>query len=95
MKTYKTLTEFNPDWIVHPGEIVADVLKERNINAQIFAMEMKISFDDFSIFLLGEENSLEIDEAIAENFSKSIGSSKSFWLNLQHQYAELKLMKLI
>jgi plasmid maintenance system antidote protein VapI len=86
MRAYKSLAEFNPPWIVHPGETVADALQERNINAQIFAMEMQIPFGDFLDFLNGEENSIEIDETIAHNLTRKLGGSPLFWENLQKNY---------
>jgi hypothetical protein len=64
--------EYNPDYHVHPGEILKEHLEARNI-----------THDEFIQLTASKE---DITKPIARQLEEALGVSASLWLNLQRNY---------
>jgi HTH-type transcriptional regulator / antitoxin HigA len=78
--------KFSPDWISHPGETIADILKERGWTQINFAKRMGQSTKHISLLLNGKD---AITEETALKLESVLGSTASFWLNREAQYRNL------
>ena len=80
-------TGISRDLIIHPGETIADVLKERGITQAELAALASASPAYVSKVIAGKSG---ISSEFAMNLEYALGVPKSFWLNLQANYeAEL------
>lgn len=73
---------YNPP---HPGEIIAESLAETGMTVRDLADRMAVPVRFVGDLLSG---SISVDAATAEKLSAVIGSSATFWLNLQERYSE-------
>ncbi len=68
---------------VHPGEILADEMTERNLSARAFARQLKVPANRVTAILKGQR-SVTADTAL--RFARFFGTTPEFWLNLQQRY---------
>ena len=71
------------DLIIHPGETIADVLKERDITQMELAIRTNVSPAYISSVIAGKK---DISSKFAMALEYALGVPKSFWLNLQANY---------
>ncbi|HEX3009967.1 MAG TPA: HigA family addiction module antitoxin [Bacteroidales bacterium] len=87
MGSYKVVgkdgREIRSDVIMHPGEVLDEELKARNIVKSVFAMEIKAYPSHFSEILRGKRN---INASLAIKLEKALGISAEFWIRLQGEY---------
>src|ERR1019366_8260158 len=76
---------FRPQWASHPGETIAEILRNKRIDLQAFASDLGGTEDDARCLL---EGACAIDRTIAERLGEIVGGSVSFWLNREAQYRE-------
>lgn len=81
----------SPDLVIHPGETIADVLKERNMTQKELAKRAGVSEPFLSDVIHGKK---DISKGLAMGLEYALGVPKSFWLKMQANYdAELLEMK--
>ena len=76
------------DLIIHPGETIADVLKERGISQEVLAARTGVPLEHVSSVISGQK---AISSDFATVLETALGVPKSFWLNLQANYNEESL----
>lgn len=81
----RKINDITPYKAVHPGELLADELKERKKNLFEFSIFLGLGVNKFLKLLQGEE---DINEVIADRLEKLLNIPKDFWINLQNQYDE-------
>jgi antitoxin HigA-1 len=72
---------------IHPGEILSDELKERELSATELARQVHVPVNRITQILSGKR-SVTADTAL--RLGKFFGTGPELWLNLQKQY-ELRL----
>lgn len=72
---------------IHPGEILADELAERDLTAAELARIIRVPPNRVTQIMNGKRN-LTADTAL--RLGKYFGTGAEFWMNLQKQY-DLKL----
>ena len=82
MSNYK---EFHDKVAFHPGYYIKEIVDESGLTQEDFAKRLGTTPKNLSILISGEQ-SLSID--IATKLSRMLGTSVSFWLNLQKAYDE-------
>ena len=75
--------EVHLDIILHPGYILADELKERNIHKSAMAVKLGIYPSYFNNIVKGNRN---ITANIALKLESETGIGADFWLHLQMDY---------
>ena len=75
--------EYNDEIIFHPGYYIEEIIEEWGIAQEDFAKRLGMTAKSLSLLICGEE-SLSID--MATKLSQMIGTSVSYWLNLQRQF---------
>ena len=78
--------EFNDTIAFHPGYYIKEVVEESGLTQEDFAKRLDTTPKNLSLLIRGEQN-LSID--IAMKLSRMIGTSVSYWLNLQNSYDAL------
>ena len=75
------------EWLIHPGEIISDILEERNLTQKELAQRAGVSETSLSDVIHGKK---DISKELAIGLECALGVPHSFWLNLQANYdAEL------
>jgi len=75
---------FHPDdWILPPGDTVADVRQARGWSAQAFADHAGISRAHAERLIRGDA---PIDESTAAMLARALGSTRRFWLTREAHY---------
>ena len=69
--------------IIHPGEKLADILKERGILYDELVAELGVSISYISDVMAGKEN---ISKGWTLGLERVLGVPQSFWCNLQANY---------
>ena len=72
---------------IHPGEVLADELQERDLNATALARQLLVPANRITQLSAGERN-LTADTALQLN--RFLGTGPELWMNLQKAY-ELRL----
>lgn len=67
---------------VHPGEVIADILQDLEIDEQEFAKILGISLETVENIINGKQ-SITVDLAI--RIGKALGNGHTLWLNLQQK----------
>lgn len=83
--TYESLAEFAPDWIITPGDTIADLLEERGWSQADFATRTGFTKKHVHLLLQGKA---PISEDDALKLERVLGSSARFWMKLETQYRE-------
>lgn len=78
--------EFNDKIAFHPGYYIKELVDESGLTQEDFAKRLDTTPKNLSLLVRGEQ-SLSID--IAMKLSRMLGSSVSYWLNLQNAYDTL------
>lgn len=85
--TFKSLADFSPDWIVTPGDTIADLLDERDWSQVDLATRTGFIPEHLNQLLKGEAS---ITQGTAAKLEKVLGSSARFWINVETQYRQLQ-----
>jgi HTH-type transcriptional regulator / antitoxin HigA len=83
----KALNEFDPDYAVPPGEVLAETLESRSIPHREFAALCGISDDALDRLIAGEA---PVTDALAARFETVLGVSAAVWRNLESMYRSHK-----
>ena len=78
--------EYNDKIAFHPGYYIKEIVEESNLTQEDFAKRLDTTPKNLSLLIRGEQN-LSID--IAMKLSRMLGTSVSYWLNLQKAYDTL------
>lgn len=78
--------EYNDVIAFHPGYYIKEIVEESGLTQEDFAKRLNTTPKNLSLLIRGEQ-SLSID--IAMKLSRMIGTSVSYWLNLQKSYDAL------
>ncbi|HAV90653.1 MAG TPA: addiction module antidote protein, HigA family [Eubacterium sp.] len=78
--------EYNDTIAFHPGYYIKEIIDESGLTQEDFAKRLDTTPKNISLLVRGEQN-LSID--IAMKLSRMIGTSVSYWLNLQNAYDAL------
>ena len=81
--------QYNPDYAIHPGEILEETLEARGIKKTTFAEKCGISNKTVSQIIHGKS---AITPEMAIKFERALGNSASLWINLNADY-ELNLAR--
>lgn len=76
--------DWSPNWIMRPGVILEEEMRERHISKRMTARVIRVDVDTLEGLLDG---TVEITEAIAAGLAR-LGISSQFWLNLERNYRE-------
>ena len=79
--------EYNDKIAFHPGYYIKEIIDESGLTQEDFAKRLDTTAKNISILVRGEQN-LSID--IAMKLSKMLGTSITYWLNLQNMYDTVK-----
>ncbi len=77
--------EYNDSVAFHPGYYIKEIVEESGLSQEDFARRLGTTPKNLSILLRGDQ-SLSID--MAAKLSRLLGTSVSYWLNLQQAYDE-------
>jgi len=81
--------EFNDTIAFHPGYYIKEVVDESGLTQEDFAKRLDTTPKNLSLLIRGEQ-SLSIDMAL--RLSRMMGTSVTYWLNLQNSYDTLIAM---
>lgn len=73
----------SPDLIIHPGETLSDILKDRNITQTELAHRTGVSKAHVSKIINGEK---DVSVSYAKKLEYALGIEANFWVNLQANY---------
>ncbi len=79
----KLINEFQPDYSIHPGEILRETIEARNMSKGEFADRCGISLKTISQ-IINLKAPITLDTAI--QFERVLGVSAEIWYNLDSQY---------
>ena len=68
---------------IHPGEYLADILKESGITANALALRLRVPANRITLILQGKR---AITAETALRLGRYFGTSPEFWMNLQTKY---------
>lgn len=75
------------DFIIHPGETLVEVLKDRKMSQKELAIKTGVSEKYISAVISGQQN---ISSSFANKLEYALGIEKEFWMNLQANYEREK-----
>ena len=78
--------EYNDTIAFHPGYYIKEIIDDSGLTQEDFAKRLDTTPKNISLLVRGEQK-LSID--IAMKLSRMIGTSVSYWLNLQNAYDAL------
>ena len=78
--------EYNDKIAFHPGYYIKEIVEDSGLTQEDFAKRLDTTPKNLSLLIRGEQN-LSID--IAMKLSRMLGTSVSYWLNLQNAYDAL------
>lgn len=79
------------EWLIHPGEIISDILEERSLTQKELAQRAGVSETSLSGVICGKN---DISKELAMGLECALEVPSSFWLNLQANYdAEKKKLQ--
>ncbi|TVP59335.1 MAG: addiction module antidote protein, HigA family [Nodularia sp. (in: Bacteria)] len=82
MNNWQNITDTRLARPIHPGEVIADILDDLEINPNNFAEMLGVSNQTIQEIINGEK-SITVDMAI--RLGKSLGNGSRLWLNLQQK----------
>jgi antitoxin HigA-1 len=68
---------------IHPGEHLADILKQSGITANALALRLRVPANRITVILQGKR-AITADTAL--RLGRYFGTSPEFWMNLQTKY---------
>lgn len=78
--------EYNDTIAFHPGYYIKEIVDESGLTQKDFAKRLDTSQKNLSLLLRGEQS---LSVYIAIKLSRMLGTSVSYWLNLQNTYDTL------
>ena len=78
---------YNPDYRVHPGEMLKETLKERNITLSELSNSCDLPMEYLEQII---QEKFDITENIALKLDKALGGAASLWINLQTDYNDAR-----
>lgn len=85
----KRINTFDPDWSVHPGEILLDELEERGMSQSELATRLGVSAKHVNRIIKGRAG---FSASFAVKLETVLGISAKFWLNVQANH-DLRLAR--
>ena len=79
----KNLVGLSRDYIIHPGETLAEVLEDREMSQRELAVRTGMTEKHISTVIHGQKG---ISAAFARKLEYALGIETSFWMNLQANY---------
>ncbi len=79
----KNLVGLSRDYIIYPGETLAEVLEDREMTQRELAVRAGVSEKHISTVIHGKKS---ISAAFARKLEYALGIEASFWMNLQANY---------
>ena len=79
--------EINDKIAFHPGYYIKELVEDSGLTQRDFAVRLDTTPKNLSLLIRGEQN-LSID--IAVKLSRMLGTTVTYWLNLQSAYDALK-----
>ncbi|WP_412476760.1 ImmA/IrrE family metallo-endopeptidase [Flavobacterium sp. TBRC 19031] len=76
---------FSPNWASNPGNTIIDILNERNISLENFAIQMGSTVSQVEKIVNGN---VPINFDIANQLEINLGASAEFWIARDNQYRE-------
>jgi len=87
-KKYSTTPNaYQPDYAVHPGEILEEIINARGVEKTVLAERCGITLETVNQIIDGKS---PISPSIAIRLEKAIGISASLWSNLNTDYESFK-----
>lgn len=83
MAKEKNLVGLSRDYIIHPGETLAEVIEDREMTQRELAVRTGMTEKHISTVIHGQKN---ISAAFAKKLEYALGIEASFWMNLQANY---------
>lgn len=77
--------EFQPNWTSAPGDTILDILEERGLSENEFALDIGQTIESARDLLNGRAT---ITIAIARRLSNALGASVEFWMSRDYQYRQ-------
>lgn len=77
--------ECNDTVIFHPGYYLNEIIDESGLTREEFAKRLEITPDDLDMLVNGNQN---LSTDIASKLSRLLGTTTTYWLNLQQAYDE-------
>ena len=87
METEQNIIGLSNDFIIHPGETLTEVLKDRKMSQKELAIRTRIKEKYISTIISGQEN---ISSSFANKLEYALGIETEFWMNLQANYEREK-----
>lgn len=87
METEQNIIGLSSDFIIHPGETLAEVLKDRKMSQKELEIKTGMTEKYISAVINGQEN---ISSSFANKLEYALGIEKEFWINLQANYEREK-----
>ena len=87
METEQNTIGLSNDFIIHPGETLAEVLQDRKMSQKELAIKTEVSEKYISAVISGQQN---ISSSFANKLEYALGIEKEFWINLQANYEREK-----
>lgn len=85
-----TKNTFNPDYVVHPGEILKETLKARSMSKQKLSKKCGISIKTINQ-IINKKNLINLKLAL--KLEKTLKVSSKVWINLSKNYLVIKKNK--
>ncbi|MCD8119924.1 MAG: HigA family addiction module antitoxin [Lachnospiraceae bacterium] len=79
----KNTAGLSRDYIIHPGETLAEVIEDREMTQRELAIRTGMTEKHISTVIHGQKN---ISAAFAKKLEYALGIEASFWMNLQANY---------
>ena len=79
----KILIGLSRDYIIHPGETLAEVIEDREMSQRELAIRTGMTEKHISTVIHGQKS---ISAAFAKKLEYALGIETSFWMNLQANY---------
>lgn len=83
MAKEKNSVGLSRDYIIHPGETLAEVIEDREMTQRELAVRTGMTEKHISTVIHGQKN---ISAAFARKLEYALGIETSFWMNLQSEY---------
>lgn len=75
---------WSPDWRVHPGETLREILQTSGITQRTLALEMGVTQKHLNFVIQGKAS---VTAQFAVRLERTLGApTADFWMNLQTQY---------
>ena len=83
MEKEKNLIGLSRDYIIHPGETLAEVIEDRQMTQRELAIRTGMTEKHISTIIHGQKG---ISATFAKKLEYALGIETSFWMNLQDNY---------